>query len=176
MLAPKAEKYPLTMLTSHSFHRQHTSQDNNPWLRDEFRHAVHISVVDAKGRAIKDGDLVRVYNDMAEVIMPAHVTSRITPGVVIIRHGAWPELSEVKVSTSMYACTSYLLPVITVRIRSVSVPAKIRPFTRKRSTERFLSIQRSARAIGTAGRHAPMAHPSFRAMNREQKCRSVQCA
>ena len=96
MLAPKAEKYPLAMLTSHSFHRQHTSQDNNPWYRDELRHAVHINVVDAKGRAIKDGDLVHVYNDKGEVIMPAYVTSRITPGVVVIRHGAWPEPSQVK--------------------------------------------------------------------------------
>jgi anaerobic selenocysteine-containing dehydrogenase len=53
-------------------------------------------VVDAKQRGIKDGDSVRVYNDSGEVIMPAYVTSRITPGVVIIRHGAWPELSPAK--------------------------------------------------------------------------------
>ncbi len=96
MLASKAEEYPLMMLTSHSFHRQHTSQDNNPWQRDEFRHALHISVVDAKQRAIKDGDLLRIYNDVGEVIMPAYVTSRVTPGVVVIRHGAWPELSQTK--------------------------------------------------------------------------------
>ncbi len=96
MLAPKAEKYPLAILTSHSFHRQHTSQDNNPWHRDELRHSLHISVVDAKGRAISDGDLVHVYNDKGEVIMPAYVTSRVTPGVVVIPHGAWPELSQVK--------------------------------------------------------------------------------
>ncbi|MFC2025199.1 molybdopterin-dependent oxidoreductase [Chloroflexota bacterium] len=96
MLAPKAEKYPLMMLTSHSFHRQHTSQDNNPWHRDELRHAIHISVVDAKQRAIKDGDPVHVYNDVGETIMPAYVTSRIIPGIVVIRHGAWPEPGQVK--------------------------------------------------------------------------------
>ena len=78
MLAPKAEKYPLTMLTSHSFHRQHTSQDNNPWHRDELRHAVHINVVDAKGRAIKDGDLVHVYNDKGEVIGIVTICEDIT--------------------------------------------------------------------------------------------------
>ncbi|MFC1987439.1 molybdopterin-dependent oxidoreductase [Chloroflexota bacterium] len=98
MLASKAEKYPLAMLTSHSFHRQHTSQDNNPWVRDELRHSLHISFADSKARGIKDGDLVRVYNDKGEVIMPAYVTSRVTPGVVVIPHGAWPELSQVKTS------------------------------------------------------------------------------
>ena len=96
MLAPKAEKYPLAMLTAHSFHRQHTSQDNNPWQRDELRHALHISVSDARDRGIKDGDQVRVHNDMGEVIMPVYVTSRVTPGVVYIRHGAWPEFSQEK--------------------------------------------------------------------------------
>jgi len=96
MLASKAEKYPLAMLTSHSFHRQHTSQDNNPWVRDELRHSLHISAVDAKQRSINDGDLVHVYNDKGEVVMPAYVTSRMTPGVVVIPHGAWPELSQVK--------------------------------------------------------------------------------
>ncbi|MFH1381620.1 MAG: molybdopterin-dependent oxidoreductase [Chloroflexota bacterium] len=95
-LAPKANKYPLMMLTSHSFHRQHTSQDNNPWNRDEMRHSLHINVADATTRGIKDGDNIRVYNDTGEVNMVAYVTSRITPGVVIIRHGAWPELSQQK--------------------------------------------------------------------------------
>ena len=39
---------------------------------------------------------MHVYNETGEVIMPAYVTSRITPGVVVIRHGAWPEPSQVK--------------------------------------------------------------------------------
>ena len=96
MLASKAEKYPLMMVTAHSFHRQHTSQDNNPWHGDEYRHAVHISTADAKVRGIKDGDLVHVYNDVGEVIMLAYATSRITPGVAIIRHGAWPMINRIK--------------------------------------------------------------------------------
>jgi anaerobic dimethyl sulfoxide reductase subunit A len=102
VLAPQAEKYPLMMLTAHMFHRQHTSQDNNPWFRDEVRHAVHLSVSDAKSRGIKDGDLVRVYNEVGELIMPSYVTSRMSPGVVHVRHGAWPELSQVKTDLMPY--------------------------------------------------------------------------
>ena len=96
MLGPRAAKYPLAMLTSHSLHRQHNSQDNNPWHRNELRHSIHLSHVDALARGIKDGNLVHVYNDHGEIIIPAYVTSRITPGVVVIPHGAWPELSRVK--------------------------------------------------------------------------------
>ncbi len=81
-----------------------------------------------------------------------------------------------RVSTPIYACTSYSLPVITARIRSVSVPAGIRLFTRRRSMGQSLLIQRSAEAIGDAGKHAPMAHPSSRVMSQEPKCQSAQCA
>ncbi|MGA7844413.1 MAG: molybdopterin dinucleotide binding domain-containing protein, partial [Dehalococcoidales bacterium] len=43
----------------------------------------------AKARGIKDNDLVRVYNDQAEIIMPAYVTSKVVPGTVNIFHGGW---------------------------------------------------------------------------------------
>ncbi len=35
---------------------------------------------DAAARGIKDGDLIRAFNDRAEVILVAHVTERIPPG------------------------------------------------------------------------------------------------
>jgi anaerobic dimethyl sulfoxide reductase subunit A len=90
MFSPHAGKYPLTMLTSHSPYRSHTAYDTNPLLDEEtYRHSIWISVSDAKARGIKDGDLVRVYNDCGELIMPAFVTSLIMPGVVIVWHGAW---------------------------------------------------------------------------------------
>ena len=50
---------------------------------------VWISVAEAKARGIKDNDLVRVYNDQAEIIMPAYVTSKVVPGTVNIFHGGW---------------------------------------------------------------------------------------
>jgi anaerobic dimethyl sulfoxide reductase subunit A len=46
-------------------------------------------VADAKARGIKDDDQVRVYNDQAEIIMPAYVTSKVVPGTVNIFHGGW---------------------------------------------------------------------------------------
>ncbi len=68
------EKYPLLMSSPHSLYRIHSLLDNQPLLnRDCYRHAVWISVADAKVRGIKDNDLVRVFDDQAEIIMPAYV-------------------------------------------------------------------------------------------------------
>jgi anaerobic dimethyl sulfoxide reductase subunit A len=85
-----AEKYPLLMSSPHTYYRMHSFLDNNPWLREDcYRHAVWLSVADAKSRGVKDDDLVRVYNDVGEMVIHAYVTSKIVPGTVIIHHGAW---------------------------------------------------------------------------------------
>ncbi|MFB3812471.1 MAG: molybdopterin-dependent oxidoreductase [Terriglobales bacterium] len=85
-----ADKYPLLLSSPHSYYRMHSFLDNNPWLKDEcYRHAVWMSVADAKSRGIKDNDLVRVFNDVAEMVIPAYVTSKIVPGSVAIHHGGW---------------------------------------------------------------------------------------
>jgi anaerobic dimethyl sulfoxide reductase subunit A len=81
--------YPLLMSSPHGLYRVHSLLDNQPLLRDCYRHAVWLSVADAKARGIKDNDHVRVFNDQAEIIMPAYVTSRVVPGTVNIFHGGW---------------------------------------------------------------------------------------
>jgi anaerobic dimethyl sulfoxide reductase subunit A len=92
-----AEKYPLLMSSPHALYRTHSWLDNNLWLKgDCYRHAVWMSIADAKARGIRDNDLVRVYNDIAEMIIPAYVTSRILPGTVAIHHGGWYRPSEEK--------------------------------------------------------------------------------
>lgn len=81
--------YPLTLYTSHSNYRQHSLHDGNPWLRDEYRHSVWISVADAKARGIVDNDLVMVLSPLGQSVLPAYVTARTTPGTVLIWHGGW---------------------------------------------------------------------------------------
>jgi len=84
------EKYPLLMSSPHGLYRIHSLLDNQPLLNEDcYRHAVWISVADAKARGIVDDDLVRVYNDQAEIVMPAYVTCRVVPGTVDIFHGGW---------------------------------------------------------------------------------------
>ena len=87
---PKVKQYPLSMVSPVSIYRQHSSNDNNPFLREDcYRHAVWISGVDAQARGIKDGDICRVYSDRGEVQLTAYVTNRMTPGTAAVHHGAW---------------------------------------------------------------------------------------
>ena len=78
-------EFPQRLITLHSFFRQHTSQDNNLWIDDEARHTLWISVVNARGRCIRNGDMVRVINPKGEGIMPAYVTSRVARGTICRR-------------------------------------------------------------------------------------------
>jgi anaerobic dimethyl sulfoxide reductase subunit A len=83
-------KYPLLMSSPHSLYRVHSLLDNQHLLSDDcYRHAVWLSVADAKARGIMDDDLVRVYNDLGEMIIPAYVTSRLVPGNTCVFHGGW---------------------------------------------------------------------------------------
>ena len=91
-----SEKYPLLMSSPHSSYRVHSFLDNNLWLRDCYRHAVWMNVSDARARGLSDDDLVRVYNDIGEMILPVYVTSRVVPGTVCIFHGSWYEPGEDK--------------------------------------------------------------------------------
>ncbi|MFC1983117.1 molybdopterin dinucleotide binding domain-containing protein, partial [Chloroflexota bacterium] len=86
----EAARYPLLISSPHSYYRGNSSLDNSPWLNgDCYRHAAWMNVVDASARGIKDNDLVRVYNDIGEMVIPAYVTARIVPGCVYIFHGSW---------------------------------------------------------------------------------------
>lgn len=86
---PLAKKYPLQMINTH-FRRRALSQfDSIPWLRELEYQPVIISSEDAQARNIKDGEIVRVFNDRGEMTIRARVTERIIPGVVDVPHGAW---------------------------------------------------------------------------------------
>lgn len=100
--SPVAERYPLSLNTSHPPHRLHSQLDNTP-LRDKYavsnREAMLINTQDAAARQIQSGDLVRAYNDRGQILVGAQVSDDIRPGVVRICEGAWydpADLSEAK--------------------------------------------------------------------------------
>ncbi len=85
---PLVKKYPLMLLAPHARYRVHYLFWEHPWLKDHvYRHRVWISTTDAKARGIRDEDMVQVYNDRGKAVMPAYVTSRLLPGMVVIHHG-----------------------------------------------------------------------------------------
>ena len=91
---PLVKKYPLQLVTTHARRRAHSQFDNIPWLRELITQSVQINTDDARARGISNGDLVRVFNDRGQTILPAEVTQRIMPGVVNIPQGAWYDPDE----------------------------------------------------------------------------------
>ena len=86
---PLAQRYPLQLITTHFWRRAHSQYDNIPWLQELEPQAVAMNSVDADARGIKNGDMVRVFNDRGVTVLPAKITERIMPGVVDIPQGAW---------------------------------------------------------------------------------------
>jgi len=86
---PRNDIYPLQALGHHTLARVHSTHANNDWLNEAFPQRVFINPIDAQVRGIRDGDLVRVWNDRGELVIPARITPRILPGVVDIPQGAW---------------------------------------------------------------------------------------
>ncbi len=93
-----AKTYPLYLLTPHRRFRFHGQYDNVSILRDCYKIAgpdgyehepVYMSPVDAQARGIKDGDIVRVFNDRGAVLAGASITKTLAPGVVQIHQAAW---------------------------------------------------------------------------------------
>ena len=83
------KKYPLQAIGHHSLARVHSTHANNDWLQEAFPQRIFINPLDAAERGIHDGDLVRVWNERGELVIPARLTPRILPGVVDIPQGAW---------------------------------------------------------------------------------------
>jgi trimethylamine-N-oxide reductase (cytochrome c) len=85
-------KYPLHIDTKHPASRLH-SQLCGTALRLTYaiagREPCLIHPSDAAARGIRDGDLVRVFNDRGQILAGAKVTDTIRPGVIRVSEGGW---------------------------------------------------------------------------------------
>ncbi len=86
---PEAASHPLQAMGHHTMARVHSTHANNDWLAEAFPQRLFINELDARERAIRDGDRVRVFNHRGATVLPCRVTNRIMPGVVDIPQGAW---------------------------------------------------------------------------------------
>ncbi len=44
---------------------------------------------DARPRSLRDGQLVRVHNDLGEVVVGVRINADVRPGVVVLPKGIW---------------------------------------------------------------------------------------
>ena len=95
----RAAMFPLLLMSNHGRWRTHAQGDDITWCRetptgkvlgvDGYRYEpVWINPSDAAKRGIRDGDIVKVFNERGVVLCGSRVWERISPGVVSIDHGA----------------------------------------------------------------------------------------
>jgi trimethylamine-N-oxide reductase (cytochrome c) len=95
----RAAMFPLLCMSNHGRWRTHAQGDDITWTREAPTCKVlavdgygyepaWINPGDAEKRGIRDGDIVKVFNERGVVLCGARVWERIMPGVTYVDHGA----------------------------------------------------------------------------------------
>jgi biotin/methionine sulfoxide reductase len=88
----KASLYPLHLLSQEPRRRLHSQLDHSAHSRAgkvQGREPVLLNSADARQRGIRDGDLVRIFNDRGACLAAAKLIEDLLPGVAIMATGAW---------------------------------------------------------------------------------------
>lgn len=86
---PLHEQFPLQCIGHHYKRRVHSIFDNTGWMEEAGPQAVWVNTRDAAVRGLKDGEIVKVYNERGIITLPVKITPRIMPGVASVPQGAW---------------------------------------------------------------------------------------
>jgi len=92
--SPKTKDFPFHLISPHPRWRTHSIFNNCSWLRETYEQEVTIHTGDAEKLGIKTGDTVELWNDRGRVVVPAYVTERCMPGVLVLHEGSWIDLDE----------------------------------------------------------------------------------
>ena len=95
----RANMYPLLLMSNHGRWRVHSQCDDITWTREVLTCKVKgwdgymyeplwMHPSDAAKRGIRNGDIVKAYNERGAVLCGALVWERIMPGVVYVDHGS----------------------------------------------------------------------------------------
>ena len=95
----RCKKYPLLVTANPARFRVHVQGDDIKWFREietckvkgkdgYLYEPVWMNKVDAEKRGIKDGDIVKLYNERGTVLTAARISERIAPGSVMVNKGS----------------------------------------------------------------------------------------
>lgn len=88
------EEYPLQFTSWAPFNSFHTTSNCIEIISQAMKRCLWINPVDAESRGIKNGDMVRIYNDRGVIEIMARVTPRIMVGVCGMGRGGTPQFDE----------------------------------------------------------------------------------
>lgn len=85
------EKYKFSFITRNSLYRVHSTHSNNITMLElqDFKPLIHMSPQAGEAKGLKDGDLVKAYNDRGEVYGRLALEAGLHPQVVIFDQGWW---------------------------------------------------------------------------------------
>ena len=90
--SPRAQKYPLALVSNQPRTRLHSQYDHGITSRQskiKEREAARMHPQDAAVRGIKDGDIIRLFNDRGACLAGVMISERIRPGAIELPTGAW---------------------------------------------------------------------------------------
>lgn len=90
--APKAQTFPLHLMTPQPRNRLHGQLDGNgvsAAAKIKGREPVYLSPAEARRRDVKAGDIVRVFNDRGSILCGVVVTDTVASGIAVVETGAW---------------------------------------------------------------------------------------
>ncbi len=90
---PNSDKYPLWLQSAHPDTRLHSQTCESETRRKIYtvqgREPIYMNANEAGKRGIKDGDLVRVFNDRGQLLAGVVISDNYPDGVVRLHEGAW---------------------------------------------------------------------------------------
>lgn len=89
---PRAERFPLLLLANQPATRLHGQLDGGATSQNSKVHGrepIRVHSADAEARRVRDGDVVRVFNDRGACLAGVVVDDGLRPGVVQLSTGAW---------------------------------------------------------------------------------------
>ena len=93
----RSAAFPLALNSNQPVTRLHSQYDFGETSRAgkiDGREPVRMNPIDAEARGIREGDVVRVFNDRGATLASATVTDRVRQGVVVLPTGAWYDPEE----------------------------------------------------------------------------------
>lgn len=100
----EAARWPLHLLSSQPRARLHSQYDHGSVSRAtkvQGREPLWMHPSDAQARDIREGSVVKVYNDRGAILAGVHLSEQILPGVVQMSTGAWYDPLDPKEERSL---------------------------------------------------------------------------
>jgi len=105
--AELVQRFPLHLISNQPRTRLHSQYDNGVYSQAskiEGREPAWIHPEDAAHRDIRDGDIVRLFNDRGACLAGAVITDQVMPGVVQLATGAWFSPAEPQADSDLPFC------------------------------------------------------------------------